>query len=349
MPPSVKDETWDLQDRGQWAKDSKFPVFALPGAEGARIMRKLGQYSGKSSDPFLADILAKEQLEPSDCVRLYAKFAIGELRVPTNLIITLSVLCGIFLIVSILCLFKCCIQFRRRRGLQRRLATGNEDLVRPDVMTQHLAQAVVKSLPTTIFSQDVIDEDSSNFEDTATDSPANRLPIQAITPATAPRQAQPNQAICPICRDDYFSGVTRIKRLPCGHSYHPWCIAQSVRRVSPRCPVCNATVLPSDPSSYSSVPVTNAMVRVDRRNRRNSGRGRRVNPPSHFRRVFRRSAAEAAAMASTRPVSSPIEMAPLDNRSITSNRHNPASSGEATGAQSSLGHAGSNEGVEGPS
>ena len=83
-PPLPSNESWNLHDGGRWKAQNKFPVYAIPGAEGAAIMKQLSRYSGTSMDPMIANMLAQDQLDPSDIVRLYATFGIdGSSNLPT--------------------------------------------------------------------------------------------------------------------------------------------------------------------------------------------------------------------------------------------------------------------------
>ena len=70
-PPPISDETWDLDDGGKWKSQNKFPVYAIPGVDGAIIMQQLAQYSGNASSPKSQSLLTQEQLDPTDYVRLY--------------------------------------------------------------------------------------------------------------------------------------------------------------------------------------------------------------------------------------------------------------------------------------
>jgi len=75
-------------------------------------------------------------------------------------------------------------------------------------------------------------------------------------------QAQPT---CPICLDDFESGVTPIRELPCGHIFHPDCSDAFLSNNSSLCPMCKTSILPV---GYCPVKITNTMVRRERALRR---------------------------------------------------------------------------------
>jgi hypothetical protein len=74
-----------------------------------------------------------------------------------------------------------------------------------------------------------------------------------------------SQPTCPICLDDYESGVTEIRELSCGHIFHPECIDTFLRSSSSLCPLCKKSALPP---GYCPAKITNAMVRRERNLRR---------------------------------------------------------------------------------
>jgi len=70
-----------------------------------------------------------------------------------------------------------------------------------------------------------------------------------------------SQPTCPICLDDFESGVTAIRELPCGHIFHPDCIDSFLSNNSSLCPMCKKSVLPI---GYCPALITNNMVRRER-------------------------------------------------------------------------------------
>ena len=70
-----------------------------------------------------------------------------------------------------------------------------------------------------------------------------------------------SQATCPICLDDYVSGETTVRELPCRHLFHPECVDSFLLRNSSLCPMCKKSVLPK---GHCPAMVTNAMVRRER-------------------------------------------------------------------------------------
>jgi hypothetical protein len=74
-----------------------------------------------------------------------------------------------------------------------------------------------------------------------------------------------SQPTCAICLDDYTSGETVVRELPCRHIFHPECIDSFLRENSSLCPLCKTTTLPK---GYCPALITNAMVRRERMVRR---------------------------------------------------------------------------------
>lgn len=66
-----------------------------------------------------------------------------------------------------------------------------------------------------------------------------------------------SQTTCAICLDDFVSGTTIVRELPCGHIFHPSCIDVSLTQISSLCPLCKKSVLPAD---YYATPVDGWMV-----------------------------------------------------------------------------------------
>ncbi|PLN85001.1 RING finger domain protein [Aspergillus taichungensis] len=68
------------------------------------------------------------------------------------------------------------------------------------------------------------------------------------------------QTMCAICLEEYESGMSVVRELPCGHIFHPQCIDTALTQSSCLCPLCKKSVLPTD--TYP-VPVTNRTVHRD--------------------------------------------------------------------------------------
>jgi len=74
-----------------------------------------------------------------------------------------------------------------------------------------------------------------------------------------------SQPTCPICLDDFESGITHIRELPCHHIFHPECIDPFMNQNSSLCPMCKKSVLPK---GKCPTRITNAMVNRERNLRR---------------------------------------------------------------------------------
>ena len=84
-------------------------------------------------------------------------------------------------------------------------------------------------------------------------------------PDDLPRHALPySQATCPICLDDFVSGHSIVRELPCSHFFHPECVDDFFQTSSSLCPMCKKSVLPR---GYCP-NITNSTVRRERMIRR---------------------------------------------------------------------------------
>jgi hypothetical protein len=120
-------------------------------------------------------------------------------------------------------------------------------------------------------------------------------PASDPSPHAYQRHAQPT---CPICLEDFISGSTMIRELPCGHIFHPECVDSFLRNNSSLCPMCKKSTLPL---GHCPQKITNTMVRRERAIRRlrsrvtvneeghdigGSGRNRLNDWRSQVRRIF---------------------------------------------------------------
>lgn len=265
-PPPVSDGTWDLNDGGQWKSENKYPVYAVPGVDGAIIMQQLAQYSGNASSPKAQSILTQEELYPTDYVRLYTTFGLdGGSSLPTLWAFLLIVLGIVLFIIGMTSLSMHYYQRRNRRALERRIRSGEVDLESLGVKRLRVPQEAVNNLPTFTY----VPNESKQID---TDEPA-KPSSQASSESAAPTSSTPDythwaQPTCPICLDDFIPRETTVRSLPCHHIYHPACIDPFLLDNSSLCPVCKAEVVPQERNAHTYEPVTNAMVRYERRARR---------------------------------------------------------------------------------
>lgn len=265
-PPLADAEAWDLYDGGQWKAQNKFPVYAIPGAEGAAIMQQMGQYSGNSSTTRIADMLAQEQLDPSDYVRLYASFGTSESsNLPTLWAFLLIILGLVLLIVGTTSLLMHWVQRRRRQDLQRRVDNGEVNLETLGIKRTCITQEAIDPLPMSPYTQQ---EETGGEPNTTVRDSSDVSAVEAAPGSSSPDHSQWSQPTCPICLDDFVLDITMIRHLPCHHIYHPECIDPFLRENSSLCPVCKAAVLSSASKFYVTEPVTNVMVRHERQVRR---------------------------------------------------------------------------------
>ena len=302
QPPPVSDISWSLQDGGQWKSVNEYPVYAIPGMLGNFLLNQLAQYSGNMSEvPFGKELVT--MYNPHDTVRLYAKMDVSSTTgIPSLwvfLIIVLAILLSVVLMTSVVMHL---IQRRQRRMLERRVANGQVDLESLGIKRIQVPQELLDQMPqytwTAQREPDDISEGGSNktAEPLAGDvakSATDKLSMShmedaesAIAPAVQlpARQAAFSQSTCPICLDDFDSGETTVRELPCNHIFHPDCIDPFLRDNSSLCPLCKKSSLPN---GYCPVHITNLMVRRERLMRRMAQQGglRGLTPASRSSRT----------------------------------------------------------------
>ena len=285
LPPPVSDESWSLHDGGQWKSTNGYPVYAIPGMLGTFLLNELAQYSGNMSDvPYGSQLVGT--YDPHDSVRLYARMDVNATAgIPSLwvfLIIVLAILLAVVLMTSVVMHW---IQRRQRRNLQRRVANGEVDLESLGIKRMQVPQALLDNMPRYTFSAkpesessagDAADKAHQSGVDNATKTAEKVVASQnkdlesAIGPAAAVHQVAFSQSTCPICLDDFVSGETTIRELPCNHIFHPECVDPFLRDTSSLCPLCKKSSLPA---GHCPVRVTNLMVRRERLMRRVRARG----------------------------------------------------------------------------
>jgi hypothetical protein len=76
-PPSSNSGVWNLGDSEQWKKDNDFPIYAIPGPSGSRLMHQLSEYSRESPDNSNLES-SPETAYSVRCARLYTLFNFGK-------------------------------------------------------------------------------------------------------------------------------------------------------------------------------------------------------------------------------------------------------------------------------
>ena len=307
-------------------------------------MQQLAQYSGNASNPKAEYILAHERMDRADYVRLYTTFGLnGGSNLPTLWAFLLIVLAVVLFIIFLTSLSMHYYQRRNRRALERRIRNGEVDLETLGIRRLHVPRDTVNNLPSFIFPNE-----SSSKQPNEPGNSFSQGPSGSVVPASSTSNRTVwGQENCPICLEDFIPHETTVRSLPCRHIYHPQCIDKFLLDSSSLCPVCKARVAPLDQNPHIRGPVTNAMVRYERRARRlrlaremrqaQAARGEilreeNIGRLSNLRRACGRdrrifSAPNAA------PTTSQIDMAEVGNRAVSSPTaaSNPEASSMQTG------------------
>ncbi|WEW58320.1 hypothetical protein PRK78_003788 [Emydomyces testavorans] len=276
-PPPANDVIWDLQDNDEWKSAHKFPVYAISGGFGAELMVQMSLYSGNLSDAPQGSRLTK-LYDPNAIARVYGLVALENKRdsIPglwVFLLVILAALVGIVAVSSIVMKF---IQRRRRVSLRERITAGEVDLEMLGIKRLRVPQHLLDKMPLYTYDKDGhpgasgltnLPTQPRTEPDTLQDLnslsvPASSEQVPLASPAIYERlKSSFSQTTCPICLDDYISGESVVRELPCQHVFHPECIDSFLLQNSSLCPVCKTSVFPP---GYCPELITDAMVRQER-------------------------------------------------------------------------------------
>lgn len=255
-PPPADDDVWQLDGSGSWKDQHKYPVYVVPGAEGARMMHQLSLYSGDMSQvPFGSNISDIYRLDPHDYVRVWTTLRVASpSNFPTYWALILAILGVLLLVIGVTSGIMHYIQSRRRNMLRRRVMNGEVDLEALGIKRLTVPMEHIKKFPLFTYSYDA---------PPAYTAPESTSPIEQVTSGTG-ASAVPKldtrtdyQPVCHICLDDFESRVTVIREIRCGHIFHPECIDEFLAEMSSLCPICRKSMLPEG----HCPKITNSMVR----------------------------------------------------------------------------------------
>ncbi|KAK0124041.1 hypothetical protein ONS95_009026 [Cadophora gregata] len=311
--PDSNSAAWDLQDGGAWRTHHPFPVYAIPGALGSSLMHQLSLYSGNMTEvPYGHEIAELPDVDVRDYVRLYTEIGLSTKTVlPTLWVYFLIVLAVLVICLGTISGLMHFVQRSRRKSLRRRVANGEVDLEALGIKRLRVPQKAIDRLPLFIYvSEDeksfpaspqkeehfvsMTHEDDFSGASTVVGSDpriydmmsakelatAELIPIDEKTPipdSTLVHRFLPYvQPTCAICLEDFESGISEIRELPCGHIFHPECIDTFLANNSSLCPMCKKSALPI---GFCPTIITNAMVRRERNLRRIRSRVSVQNEP----------------------------------------------------------------------
>jgi hypothetical protein len=283
MPPPISSPVWDMHDGGVWKSQAQYPVYAVPGSIGNQMMIQLSHYSGNLTKvPSGRTLMSEYQIDPRSYVRVYTEIDLtAQSSLPALWVFLLIVVGGLLAILGSTSLLMHLLQRRRREGLRRRIARGHVDLEALGIKRLTVPKSVIDKMPMFIYTcreDEVLRESqkgTSNQSEadgiksgpaSATDDNATLSSIHiADSTLLTHEYKQHAQPTCPICLEDFVSGSTKIRELPCGHIFHPECIDSFLGNNSSLCPMCKKSTLPL---GYCPERITNAMVRRERAIRR---------------------------------------------------------------------------------
>lgn len=298
-PPPSNRNIWNLEpDSGgssssKWQTSNPYPVFAIPGISGTKLLEASAAYSRNMSDVPYGSVL--EEYYPSeDYVRLVVEIDMGVASALPSLWILLLIVVAVVLgLMGSLSLLMHWLQRRRRKDLRRRVENGEVDLEALGIKRLTVPKEVLDMMPLYTYGSGEaarLDTGGDNATATETENVKALENGRSSTPAAnsswpAPSVQRPPavtrashtptallQPTCPICLEEFIpptpSGTnpgTTVRELPCQHIFHPECVDSFLSSTSSLCPMCKTAALPK---GYCPRKITNAMVRRERMVRR---------------------------------------------------------------------------------
>ncbi|PFH57988.1 hypothetical protein XA68_14312 [Ophiocordyceps unilateralis] len=300
-PQEVDSPVWSLDDDDAWRKNHHFPIFAIPGLEGQKIVMKLSLYSGSIDQvPHGQEIGQLYGPNPSDYVRVWTDLTMQNTsNVPAVWAFVLIVIAALLFVIAVVSLIMHFIQRRNRTSLQRRVQSGEVDLEAMGIKRLTVPPSHVDRFP--LFTYNAEAELANALA--VPRSPVEATPTHPRRPSRKGRRAEPRSASadaahsagprsvrsvrsirskrssitgntdttatnfqpnCHICLAGFEHCKTVIRELPCGHIFHPACIDEFLTQNSSLCPMCKHCMLPR---GYSP-KITNGMVRREQAVRR---------------------------------------------------------------------------------
>lgn len=299
QPPPISSPVWSLDDGGAWKRKNPFPVYAIPSDVGDQLMQELSLYSGNLTDvPYGHVISELPSIDPRDYVRMYTRLSVKTGPSLPGIWVFLLIIVGIIVVMlAITSVTMHLIQRSRRNALRRRVISGEVNLEALGIKRLTVPQDIINKFP--LFTYNCEDEklpapssgskkdnhtveieqdDSSEGSSSAKEilehqnlPQTHELSSSVIEDTTSNdsflvhKFLPYSQPTCPICLDDFESGITPIRELPCGHIFHPECIDAFLYNNSSLCPMCKTSVLPK---GSCPTKITNSMVRRERNLRR---------------------------------------------------------------------------------
>ncbi|KAJ5084754.1 hypothetical protein NUU61_009333 [Penicillium alfredii] len=292
IPPPPSDPRWELNDGGRWKTDNDYPVYAIPGRAGTTLMRDLSWFS-EGSPKAKNENETHPSLAQSRSERLFTMIDTEKQTSssPSLWGFVMAILGTVLALSFILLIVYRIVQRRRREHLHRRIEAGEVDVEHLAMHQIKVPRDVVEKMPLYTFPAitspseatlasdetqakvaelDVHSKSSTPSLDEEHCDLANDVKIQMPEAAVLSSRASDHsevltkqyrlshtQTTCAICLDDYVTGSSTVRELPCGHIFDPGCIDPFLMENSSLCPLCKKSVLP--PGSYQ-IAVTNDMV-----------------------------------------------------------------------------------------
>ncbi|KAK9385824.1 hypothetical protein V1515DRAFT_214211 [Lipomyces mesembrius] len=270
-----------------------YSIYYIPGSLGGELVNYLSLYSGNMTGvPYGSELV--QYFDFRDYVRVAVEISNPSSDNVPGLWVFLVIALAVLLVTGVTSSFVVhFLQYRNRRRLRQRIANGEIDLEALGIKRLTVPRWILDKLPVRVYVPGDL-RYVRNSSDEAVDPPTTKLevdlhhPSPATTTAVTTKTLGPDgppapsstplsvsefsQTTCPICLEDFVPNVTLVRELPCLHIYHLECIDAFLEHQSSLCPLCKQSALPR---GYipSTLRITNATVRRERRMRRDNALG----------------------------------------------------------------------------
>ncbi|RDW87726.1 hypothetical protein BP5796_03420 [Coleophoma crateriformis] len=281
-PPPISDPQWNLHDGGRWKSSNQYPVFAVSGAMGARMIYESSLYSGNLTNvPHGHEISEIPNIDVRDYVRIFTKIRVpGSSKTPGAWAYIFVIIALLATLLALTSASMHLLLHQRRKALQNRVERGEVNLETLGIKRLTVPATMLSKMPLFVYGHEGEKRRPVSDHPEKSVAALGQQEIPASPPGYESSQIEVaiaesqigtstasdihtsySQPSCSICLEEFQANITTVQQIPCGHIFHPECIETYLSNHSSLCPLCKRSVLPL---GYCGTKITNNMVRRER-------------------------------------------------------------------------------------